>query len=203
MAQTKTAQHKILVIDDSRVIRARVRDMLPTGNFEVKEAKDGEEGLQLIQSENPNLIMLDFLLPKVSGLEVFQKIRNHPDWRTIPLVLMSGREEEVTEKIQKPFEYWEFIPKPFEKKELMVAIKAAMVKSKKTQPPLEQDTAGAAASTEAATGGGVSSAELEQLKAQIAKMQAEITALKKQTAQIEPLKQQVVKIINFVKQKLK
>ncbi|MBE9197490.1 response regulator, partial [Synechocystis sp. LEGE 06083] len=46
--------HKILVIDDSKVIRMRVRDMLPQGNFEVIEAKDGLEGFNLIQSERPN-----------------------------------------------------------------------------------------------------------------------------------------------------
>jgi len=84
-------KHNILVIDDSRVIRMRVRDMLPKGNFEVLEAKDGEEGLKFIRQERPNLIMLDFLLPKVSGWDVFQNIRGHAQWRKIPLVLMSGR----------------------------------------------------------------------------------------------------------------
>ena len=58
---------KILVIDDSRVIRVRVKEMLPPGNFEVLEAKDGLEGINLIRQELPNLIMLDFLLPKMSG----------------------------------------------------------------------------------------------------------------------------------------
>ena len=59
--------HKIVVIDDSKVIRMRVKDMLPEGNFEVLEAKDGLEGFNLIRSENPNLIMLDFLLPKMGS----------------------------------------------------------------------------------------------------------------------------------------
>ena len=67
--------HKIIVIDDSKVIRMRVKDMLPAGNFEVLEAKDGKEGFNLIRSENPNLIMLDFLLPKMSGWEVYQEIQ--------------------------------------------------------------------------------------------------------------------------------
>ncbi len=60
-------KQKILVIDDSKVIRMRVRDMLPLGNFEVLEAKDGQEGLNLLRQESLNLIMLDFLLPKISG----------------------------------------------------------------------------------------------------------------------------------------
>ena len=110
------ASHKILVIDDSRVIRMRVRDMLPQGNFDVIEAKDGVEGMEAIRGQRPNLIMLDFLLPRMSGWEVFQEIQAQPDLQRIPLVLMSGRREEVTEKIQEPFEYFEFIQKPFEQK---------------------------------------------------------------------------------------
>ena len=108
------ASHKILVIDDSRVIRMRVRDMLPQGNFEVIEATDGVEGMDAIRNQKPNLIMLDFLLPRMSGWEVFQEIQASPELQKIPLVLMSGRREEVTEKIRGPFEYFEFIQKPFE-----------------------------------------------------------------------------------------
>jgi CheY-like chemotaxis protein len=79
------ATNKILVIDDSRVIRVRVKEMLPPGNFEVLEAKDGLEGLNLIRQERPNLIMLDFLLPKLSGWEVFQEIQADADLQKIPL----------------------------------------------------------------------------------------------------------------------
>ncbi|MFM7191196.1 MAG: PleD family two-component system response regulator, partial [Microcystaceae cyanobacterium] len=79
--------HKILVIDDSKVIRMRVRDMLPQGNFEILEAKDGVEGYNMIRSEKPNLIMLDFLLPKISGWEVYQEVQKEYDLKTIPLVL--------------------------------------------------------------------------------------------------------------------
>ncbi|MGD1907684.1 MAG: response regulator [Leptolyngbyaceae cyanobacterium] len=116
------ASHKILVIDDSRVIRMRVRDMLPQGNFEVIEAKDGVEGMEAIRNQRPNLIMLDFLLPRMSGWEVFQEVQGSADFQSIPLVLMSGRKEEVTEKISEPFEFFEFIQKPFEQKELIEAI---------------------------------------------------------------------------------
>ena len=184
------ASHKILVIDDSKVIRMRVREMLPPGNFEVLEAKDGIEGLNLIRQERPNLIMLDFLLPKKSGWEVFQEIQTHSDLQTIPLVLMSGRKEEVTEKITEPFEYFSFVEKPFEKKQLVDAIKEAMTKAKNrpvTAPPPEQSSSATADSSSA------SAAEIAALNEKIAKMQAEIDGLKKQLSQI----------MAFIKQKLK
>ena len=121
--------HKILVIDDSKVIRMRVKDMLPEGNFEVIEAKNGLEGFNLINTEHPNLIMLDFLLPKMSGWEVYQEIQKRPELKAIPLVLMSGRKEEVTEKLPEPFELFSFIEKPFDQKQLINAIKDAMAKA--------------------------------------------------------------------------
>lgn len=171
------ASNKILVIDDSRVIRIRVKEMLPPGNFEVLEAKDGLEGLNLIRQERPNLIMLDFLLPKLSGWEVFQEIQADADLQKIPLVLMSGRKEEVIEKIQEPFEYFEFIPKPFEQKELVGAIKSAMTKARL---PRKQAAVNAVepALTETATD------EIQALNQKIAKMQVEIDTLKKQMAQV-------------------
>ena len=182
------ASHKILVIDDSRVIRNMVRDMLPKGNFQVLEAKDGVEGLNCIRQERPNLIMLDFLLPRMSGWEVFQQIQAHTDLQTIPLVLMSGRREEVTEKISEPFEFFEFIEKPFEQKELIEAIKAAMAKARLPRPRAATATAQPAATNSAAGAG-----DVEALNQRIEKMQAEIDTLKKQMAQL----------LTFIKQKLK
>lgn len=181
------ATHKILVIDDSRVIRMRVRDMLPQGNFEVLEAKDGVEGLNAIREQRPNLIMLDFLLPRMSGWEVFQEVQAQPDLQHIPLVLMSGRREEVTEKITEPFEYFEFIQKPFEQKELIEAIKSAMAKARKPRPK-----AAAAPATAAAAGGG-DAAEIQALQAKVAKLEGEVAQLKGQ----------ISKILAFIKQKLK
>ncbi len=180
------ASHKILVIDDSRVIRARVRDMLPKGNFEVIEAKDGIEGIEAIRAQKPNLIMLDFLLPRMSGFEVFQEIQSEPAFQSIPLVMMSGRREELAEKIKEPFEFFEFIEKPFEQKDLIGAIKGAMAKARKARP---QPTAPAAASTSTRID---SSVEIAALQKQIDTLTKDVAALKAQNN----------KILAFIKKKL-
>lgn len=181
------ASHKILVIDDSNVIRNMVRDMLPKGNFEVLEAKDGVQGLNLIRQERPNLIMLDFLLPRLSGWEVYQQIQIQQDLQAIPLVLMSGRKEEVTEKLQEPFEYFEFVQKPFDQKELIDAIKAAMAKAKR-RPAMA-----AAAPSSVTSAAAAPADDVQALNEKIVKMQAEIDGLKRQMTQI----------LTFIKQKLK
>jgi DNA-binding response OmpR family regulator len=159
--------------------------MLPKGNFEVLEAKDGVEGLNLIRQEHPNLIMLDFLLPKMSGWDVYQQIQSQTDLQRIPLVLMSGRKEEVTEKIPEPFSRFAFIEKPFEAKDLVDAIKMAMDIARKLPAPVAQ--------TEATASSGVPSAEFEALKAKVMELQAEVDDLKKKLTQV----------VTIIKQKLK
>ncbi|MTJ06280.1 response regulator [Anabaena sp. UHCC 0253] len=191
------ASNKILVIDDTTVVRVKVREMLPPGNFEVIEAKDGLEGYNLILKEKVSLIMLDFLLPKMSGWDVFQNIQAQPELRKIPLVIMSGRKEEVTEKLLEPFEYFEFLGKPFDQKQLIGAIKSAMVKSKKERKDLNPSLVipGNNQSTPAnpSVNGVDSSAEIKSLNDKIVKMQVEIDGLKKQLNQI----------VTFIKQKIK
>jgi CheY-like chemotaxis protein len=186
------ASQKILVIDDSRVIRRMVKDMLPVGNVEVIEAKDGVEGLKLLRAESPTLIMLDFLLPKKSGWEVYQEIQKDPHLATIPLMLMSGRKEEVTEKLPEPFEFFAFVEKPFEKTQLVKALKEAMQKATAKKKAMGTPApAPAAAAPAPATGGG--SADVQALQKKVAQMDKEIATLKKQMGQL----------VQFIKQKLK
>lgn len=189
------ASNKILVIDDTTVVRVKVREMLPPGNFEVIEAKDGLEGYNLILKEKVSLIMLDFLLPKMSGWEVFQKVQAQPELRKIPLVIMSGRKEEVIEKFVEPFEYFEFLSKPFDQKQLIGAIKSAMIKSKKERPDLNTPLVDAVnkKTVIAAVNGVDSSAQIKLLNDKVVKMQGEIDSLKKQLNQI----------VTFIKQKIK
>lgn len=181
---------KVLVIDDSKVIRMRVKEMLPPG-FDVIEAKDGLEGWNKIQEIHPNLIMLDFLLPRMSGWEVYQAVQQEYKYKSIPLVVMSGRKEEVTEKLPEPFQFFSFVEKPFEKKQLVDAIRDAIAKSKKHPRPT-----GVTPTVVGVAGGGDTSAmeaEIKNLNVQVAKMQQEIDGLKKQLAQL----------VGFIKQKLK
>ncbi|MEH1957766.1 MAG: response regulator [Nostoc sp.] len=220
------ASNKILVIDDTTVVRVKVREMLPPGNFEVLEAKDGLEGLNFILQEKLSLIMLDFLLPKMSGWEVFQKVQADPELRKIPLVIMSGRKEEVTEKITEPFEYFEFLGKPFDQKQLISAIKLAMTKAKQPRPELVSVGAAVAVkngtiSTSGVTNGtvavpSVANAAIATPSAVTDAIaspstggvsDAEINALNekivKMQAEIDGLKKQLTQVVTFIKQKIK
>lgn len=184
---------KILVIDDSKMIRMRVKDMLPSDKIEIVEARDGKEGLNLIHSQKPQLIILDFLLPKVSGWEVYQQIRDDPNLKTIPLVLMSGRKEEVTEKISEPFEQFAFVEKPFEREQLVKAIKEARAKvPAKQEIPAESQA---------------KSAQVQEGEEDVATLQAKVAELSHQMetmqGQIDQLRKQMNQLVNFIKKKVR
>ena len=183
------ATSKILVIDDSRVIRKTVRDMLPEGDFEVIEAKDGLEGIDFVQKEHPALIMLDFILPKMSGWDVFQQIQAHPEFQKIPLVLMSGKKEEVTSKISEPFEYFEFIEKPFDRVVLSEAIRVAMTKARKARPRMAELPGAVVASSEDRQ---VSNDAIAQLQAQLDRVSEQIGTVETNAhAQVQQLQAQL------------
>jgi CheY-like chemotaxis protein len=107
----------IAVIDDDSDIVELVKATLKSRGFEVKTASDGEEGLRLIQSARPDLVVLDLMMPKVSGLEVVRRMREDPATRDIPIIVLSA----IGEKTGKPEEFWrvglgaeDFISKPFD-----------------------------------------------------------------------------------------
>lgn len=176
---------KILVIDDGKTIRMQVRDMLPQGSFEFLEAKDGVEGLDLIREVRPNIVLLDFFMPRMNGWEVLEQMQAQPELQSIPLVLMSGRKEEVIEKVPDVFERFEFIEKPFEQKALIGALRAAIAKSRAPRP--------AAIAKPSPTASITSNSAIPALNAKLDQMQTDIDSLKKQLAQIT----------GFIKQKLK
>jgi len=181
---------KILVIDDSRMIRMRVKDMLPSGNVQIIEARDGKEGLDLIHAEQPQLIILDFLLPKKSGWEVYQEIQNSSELKSIPLVLMSGRKEEVTEKISEPFEEFAFVEKPFEREQLVKAIKEARGKvTRKAQTTIPKAKATA----------GDEGEDVAALKTQVAQLTEQVQTMQ---GQIDQLRKQMNQLVNFIKKKM-
>ena len=213
------SNHKILIVDDSKTMRMQVKDMLPKGNFDVLEAKDGVEGLEAIIQDHPNLVLLDFFMPRMNGWEVIQKIQDHPKLKQIPVVLMSGRREDVEKAVPQLFDYFEFLSKPFEAEVLIQAIKQAMMKAKQRRQVVrfeqfaqsEQaivampDTV---ASTQPATSlptklspiPTAAPQEIEALKAEIQQLQTRNANLEKELAE---LKKQVVQIMAFMRQKVK
>ena len=88
---------KILIIEDEKTLRFLMVQALVDAGFEVEEAIDGEQGLQKIKENKPDLILLDLLLPGINGYEVLSKINRDSDLESIPIIILSnlGQEEEI------------------------------------------------------------------------------------------------------------
>jgi CheY-like chemotaxis protein len=90
---------KILLVEDSRPIRLENERTLIQAGYEVICAEDGQRALQLVGERQPDLILLDLLLPKMSGLEVLEYLKSNPGTAQIPVVVLSALYEKNREKL--------------------------------------------------------------------------------------------------------
>ncbi len=104
---------KVLVIDDSIMIRKMVKSIL-AGKYDVLEASDGKSGLDAARRAFPDLILLDFVMPKYNGYQTLQAIRRVEGLQKVPVIMISGLKEQVTEHVPEPFTEFDFLEKPFE-----------------------------------------------------------------------------------------
>jgi CheY-like chemotaxis protein len=94
-----TARRRVLLIEDDRFLRRAGEASLRQRGFAVTVAADGQEGLAKVREEIPDLILLDLLMPKVSGLEVLRTLRAEEKTRSIPVLILSNssREQDLQE----------------------------------------------------------------------------------------------------------
>ncbi len=102
---------KILIINDSLLLRKLLIDQLSSDRFEVYEAEDGATGLAMANEINPDVILLDYVMPGMDGHEVFQALREQLQFANTPVIVMSGRYDEVVQKFGAPFGQYDFLPK--------------------------------------------------------------------------------------------
>jgi DNA-binding response OmpR family regulator len=94
-----TAGKRLLLVEDDRFLRRACEASLRQRGYDVVTAADGEEGLRLARAEAPDLVLLDLLLPKLSGLEVLRSLRGDAATRDLPVLILSNssREQDVSE----------------------------------------------------------------------------------------------------------
>jgi DNA-binding response OmpR family regulator len=93
---------KILIIEDDKFLRELIAKKLNEEGFGVDEAVDGEEGLRKSKEGKPNLILLDLILPGIDGFEVLAKIKQDPEIKSIPVIILSnlGQKEDIEKGIK-------------------------------------------------------------------------------------------------------
>lgn len=118
-------KRSVLIVDDETAIREMIVLALEMAGYETLEAADGVQALRILQTRHPDLILLDWMMPGASGLEVARKIRKSPEHQTLPIVMLTAREDEDA-KITGLSVADDFITKPFSPRELVARLKAIL-----------------------------------------------------------------------------
>jgi two-component system, OmpR family, response regulator VicR len=117
---------KILIIDDNPVIVRMAEALLLSAGYQVCLANTGPQGIDLAQKENPDLILLDIILPDIHGFEVFKALRQQEVTRHIPIVYMTATELEDIALNEPDVKGEGYINKPFGNKELLEAVEKVL-----------------------------------------------------------------------------
>ena len=85
---------KILLVEDDKILQKMYGDKFATTDYELLHASDGEEGLKKAREEKPDFILLDLMMPKLSGIQVLKELKTHSETRHIPVAILSGIPED-------------------------------------------------------------------------------------------------------------
>ena len=126
---TAETTRKILVVEDEEDIRALVRYNLEEEGFHVVDASNGEQGLNLAAKERPALIILDLMLPGLSGLEVCRLLRSRDETAQVPILILTARAAEVDKVLGLEMGADDYVTKPFSPREFVARVKAILRRS--------------------------------------------------------------------------
>ena len=118
---------RILVVEDDWAILHGLKDNLEQDSHEVLTATDGETGYALIQGERPDLVILDLMLPKLSGYEICRKVRS--DGLSVPIIMLTARGEEADRVLGLDLGADDYVTKPFSIRELLARVRALLRRS--------------------------------------------------------------------------
>jgi two-component system alkaline phosphatase synthesis response regulator PhoP len=142
--QVKTGEElnraTILVVEDEPNMVVGLRDNFEFEGYEVLTARDGVEGLQLALEESPDLVVLDVMMPRMSGLEVCKQLRAQRP--SIPIIMLTARGQEVDKVVGLELGADDYVTKPFSIRELLARVKAVLRRTSVLPKDLDQHTFG-------------------------------------------------------------
>ena len=120
------AEPRILVVDDAPMNVKLLRTVLGTAGFEVLEATSGPDALEVMRAQKPDAMLLDVNMPGMTGYEVCEEIRRDPNFKTLPVIMLTGHAlpESRVQGLQSGAT--EFVTKPFERRELLARLRACL-----------------------------------------------------------------------------
>jgi CheY-like chemotaxis protein len=104
---------KVLICDNEKALRALVRDALSLGDYDLIEARDGDESVEFAKACGPDLIVLDMMMPGRTGLEVLAELRAEPRFAETPVIMLTARAQAADRDAAVDAGASHFLPKPF------------------------------------------------------------------------------------------
>jgi len=133
---TKSMKTRILLVEDELPLLALLRYNLEKEGYDVEEATDGDEALIKVAEYEPDLILLDWMLPRLSGLEVCRQLRRNTQTRNIPVIMLTARSEENDKVRGLEAGADDYVSKPFSPNELLARVRAVL---RRIRPALAED----------------------------------------------------------------
>jgi len=125
------AQPKVLLVEDEPAQREVLAYNLEAEGFEVARAENGDDALMLVEEETPDIILLDWMLPGVSGIEICRRLKTRKETRNVPIIMLSARSEEVDRVRGLETGADDYVVKPFSVVELMARVRTQL---RRTRP---------------------------------------------------------------------
>lgn len=129
---TDMSKPKILIIDDEPAIREMVRVALELADFDVLDAENAVQGHSLVVDERPDLVLLDWMLPQVSGIELARRLKKDETTHEIPIIMLTAKSEEDNKIQGLEVGADDYITKPFSTRELISRIRAVLRRTSST-----------------------------------------------------------------------
>jgi phosphate regulon transcriptional regulator PhoB len=120
------AASRVLVVEDEPDIRDLLVFHLERDGFQVTKCKSGPEALRLVREARPDLVLLDLMLPDMDGLEVCRRLRQDPPTQSLPIVMLTARDDEVDRVLGLELGADDYVVKPFSPRELVARIRAVL-----------------------------------------------------------------------------
>ncbi len=127
------AGERILSIDDSPTVQRLIDMILSSQGYQVILASDGEEGIAKAKSEKPSVILVDFVMPKMNGFQVCKTLKDDPEFKNTPIILVTSKGDKVGSKFVDVLGITEYFTKPFQPEELLAKIREVIDKNRPVQ----------------------------------------------------------------------
>jgi len=128
-----TMAHKILIVDDKANIVVPLQFLMERNGYETVMAQSGEEALEVISKENPDLILLDIMLPGIYGFEVCEIVKLKPEWKHIKIIFLTAKRRDVDIARGMVLGADEYINKPFSNKQIVESVQKHLEEYKESK----------------------------------------------------------------------